>query len=195
MLLHGATTTGEYRGRDDAVMPLVNGSFAFLNVPAQDGTYVVQVASRQYEFLPVKVFVCMTCTPHVRAEMHNMTRKLAYPLLLQPAREAVFVREREPTDWLGMLTNPMVMMMLVMGGMSLMVSRMSSSLDDKTRAEVANSPMLKMMSSIQTGDIAGALHTIKQDAERKAAPARPKKRAGGGAASAASASSSMGALD
>ena len=92
------------------------------NVPT--GTYILSVASPDYSFDQVRIDVQeneVEVRPYAPGTPLNppSTITLSYPISLVPRQKHAYFVPRETFNLLGMLSNPMMLMMIAAGGMML----------------------------------------------------------------------------
>jgi len=91
-----------------------DGSFTVDGIPS--GSYVVEVANRDYVFEPVRVDI--TSKGKMRGRKLNLLQPavvsvVPYPLKLTGRQPANYFRKREEWRLMDMLMNPMVLMMVL----------------------------------------------------------------------------------
>jgi len=137
VLLNGGAYVGFVRN---------DGAFVIHNVPA--GSYVLDVAMNDFTFQPVRVDVSAKDKGKARASSLFKKDRLPYPLVMRPTPTEYF-QKRVPYDWLGMLKNPMVLMM----GVPLILMFMMPKLDPKemeaVQKDMGDGFLGKMMKATQ----------------------------------------------
>ena len=97
--------------------------------------------------------------PYVPGTPHDPPSSvtLRYPIILTPRQKAEYFVERQSFNALGMLKNPMVLMMIVMGGMVLAMPYIMKNLDPELVKEVNQSQARYsgLQSAMQSGDYRG----------------------------------------
>jgi hypothetical protein len=101
-------------------VPLSNGAFVIRDVPA--GVYTLAVQSVKFAFANVRLDVA---TDSIRARLADDTEgKLVFPLDLAPTSVVQYFAEEQQFRITSILFNPMILMMLVMGGMSFLLPKL-----------------------------------------------------------------------
>ncbi|EPT04254.1 hypothetical protein FOMPIDRAFT_1028022 [Fomitopsis schrenkii] len=144
-----------------------DGNFEIPDVPP--GTYLLSVLSHDHHFDKLRVDVFDTeSLPEVRPYIPGTplsppsTVNLPYPILLNPRHKNDYFVERQSFNLMGMFQSPMMLMMLVMGGMMLAMPYIMKSMDpealqdfNKRKARIG-----ALQGSLQSGDISGGLSAL-----------------------------------
>lgn len=125
-----------------------DGSFTVHNVPT--GSYVVDVISSSYAFVPVRVDV--SSRGNVRARELNRLKPSAvstlnYPLTLKPHAMTKYFQTREQFSILDMLKSPMVLLTVLPMLILLVLPKMMNTNDPELKKEMEES--MKMFSPNQ----------------------------------------------
>lgn len=103
-----------------------DGEFRFAAVP--DGSYLLEVYDLVHHYDPVLVEVSHQKDVKARGFLYDIKigkgRKLANPMVLAPSKQLAYFEQKEPFNPISYLKNPMVIMMLVSGGLYFMMKRM-----------------------------------------------------------------------
>eukprot|EP01102_Stenamoeba_stenopodia_P017601 TRINITY_DN6335_c0_g2_i2.p1 TRINITY_DN6335_c0_g2~~TRINITY_DN6335_c0_g2_i2.p1 ORF type:complete len:250 (-),score=65.85 TRINITY_DN6335_c0_g2_i2:254-1003(-) len=138
-------------GVDDKLIaiPRVGGKFIFHEVPV--GSYLLEVLSTEYEYPPLRVDVSTKFTGKLRARhLLNPSNHAAVPLVLTPERSVRYFEVREPFNVLGLLKNPMFLMLGFTLVMLVILPKMMSSLGNEAVEELQNSPLNQAGGLLQT---------------------------------------------
>eukprot|EP00668_Euglena_longa_P001952 GGOE01002277.1.p1 GENE.GGOE01002277.1~~GGOE01002277.1.p1 ORF type:complete len:268 (+),score=46.66 GGOE01002277.1:732-1535(+) len=102
-----------------------DGSFEIHGLEA--GTHLLDFNVPQHVFPQVRVDMSRKKKGKVRASIaeDGKVETIKYPLLLEPKAKAQYFVPREEYSMMGMLKNPMVIMMLVFGGMAFLMPRLA----------------------------------------------------------------------
>lgn len=101
-------------------VPLSNGAFVIRDVPP--GVYTLAVQSVKFAFANVRLDVA---TDSIRARLADEVEgKLVFPLDLSPTSVVQYFAEEQQFRITSILFNPMILMMLVMGGMSFLLPKL-----------------------------------------------------------------------
>ncbi|KAI0732320.1 hypothetical protein C8Q72DRAFT_142763 [Fomitopsis betulina] len=144
-----------------------DGNFEIPDVPP--GTYLLSVVSHDYHFDKLRVDVFETeSLPEVRPYILGTplsppsTISLPYPILLSPRHKNDYFVERQSFNLMGMFQSPMMLMMLVMGGMMLAMPYIMKTMDpealqdfNKRQARIG-----ALQGSLQSGDLSGGLSAL-----------------------------------
>uniref|UniRef100_A0A914WFY3 ER membrane protein complex subunit 7 beta-sandwich domain-containing protein n=1 Tax=Plectus sambesii TaxID=2011161 RepID=A0A914WFY3_9BILA len=117
-----------------------DGSFVISQVPS--GSYVVEVASKDYVFEPVRVDI--TSKGKIRGRRLNFLQPSAvstvqYPLKLIGRQPANYFRKREEWRITDMLMNPMVLMMVLPLLLIVVLPKLINTNDPELQREMAQS--------------------------------------------------------
>jgi len=118
-----------------------DGSFTFHDV--SPGSYILEILMVDYFFLPVRLDVSAREKGRVRASLlvpsssssqslslQNIRKdKLQYPLSLTPIHKPDYFQRRAPMNIMGMLKNPMVIMILITLVIVVVMPRMLANMD------------------------------------------------------------------
>lgn len=102
---------GKYAG-----LARTDGKFKLFNNPA--GTYSLEVKMVDFLFSPIRIDISARDKGKVsafRLASGGKRMVLRYPLLLRPIAKANYFAKRQPFNWMGLLRNPMVIMIGLMG--------------------------------------------------------------------------------
>ncbi|EJD04925.1 uncharacterized protein FOMMEDRAFT_81026 [Fomitiporia mediterranea MF3/22] len=148
-----------------------DGSFSIPDV--DEGSYILNVLSHDIMFDSFRVDVhspgesLPDVRPYVQGTPHNppSTITLQYPIALTPRQKANYFVEPQSFNALGMLQNPMVLMMLVMGVLVIGLPYLIKNLDPEVAKELneRQSRVSGIQSSIQSGDFRSGfvqIHTL-----------------------------------
>eukprot|EP00667_Euglena_gracilis_P015897 EG_transcript_16558 len=102
-----------------------DGSFEIHGLPP--GTHLLDFNVPRFVFPQVRVDLSRKKKGKVRASVaeDGKVETIKYPLLLEPKAVAQFFVPREEYSMMGMLKNPMVIMMLVFGAMAFLMPRLT----------------------------------------------------------------------
>ncbi|KAF8508118.1 hypothetical protein JB92DRAFT_2955032 [Gautieria morchelliformis] len=144
-----------------------DGRFAIPNV--DEGTYTLSVVSHDFQFDQLRIDVS-TAEPHVSVHAYVPGVPLfpappvsfIYPIVLSArARNSYFAR-REAFNPLDMLKSPMMLMMLVTGGLLFATPYLMANMDQEALSEVKGrqNKLLAAQNSIQNMDIDGLANLL-----------------------------------
>ncbi|KAF9821957.1 hypothetical protein IEO21_00387 [Rhodonia placenta] len=170
-----------------------DGSFVIPDVPA--GTYVLSVAAHDHVFDQLRVDVFETETlPEVRPYIPGTPLSpaavvtLPYPIVLAPRQRNDYFVPRQSFNLLAMFQNPMMLLMLGMGGLVVAMPYLMKNMDpamlqdfQKRQARIGS-----LQSSLQSGDLSGGLSALmdtgeeEKPAPKQTTPAGIKHRSGKG---------------
>jgi len=160
-----------------------DGSFVIPNVPA--GTYILSVLSPSFSFDGLRIDV-----QHDVAEIRPYapgtplepasTVTLSHPIILTPRHKHVFFIPRDSFNLLGMLANPMMLMMIAGGGMVFAMPYLTKNMDPESMEEL-KAQQAKLHSAMSTGDIKAGFSALMSDEQlvNKPAPATPATKSRG----------------
>ncbi|KIY72136.1 hypothetical protein CYLTODRAFT_486539 [Cylindrobasidium torrendii FP15055 ss-10] len=143
-----------------------NGTFTIYDVP--EGVYIFSVLSHDFVFDEMRVDVLadslVEVRPYALATRLNppAPRLLSYPMMLFPrSRNAYFVQP-ESFDITSMLKSPMILMMLVTGGLVLGMPYLMKNMDPEQLEEFKEQQarMAKMQSAMTSGDFKSGLSAL-----------------------------------
>jgi hypothetical protein len=165
---------------DRVSVPLASGAFVFTDVPA--GSYVLTVQSVKYVFGDVRVDVGAGTT---NADARGNTLKarslddadgklLALPLDLAASNVYVYYQEAPTFRVTSILFHPMILMMLVMGGMSFLLPKMVDKDAMKDLTNAANA----QVDAADSSEVASSSSTADKPAEEAPAILLPRLTAG-----------------
>jgi len=168
-----------------------DGSFVIPDVP--EGTYILNVAARNHLFDQYRIDIVDSLSPpEVRPYLPgtpllstaNSPVTIVYPLKVHPRYRNEYFVPKQSFNVMGMLQNPMIMMMGAVGVMVLALPYMMKNLDPEQLKEVQESQarIVKMQSSITSGDFTGIASALTEGsgdgASSSATPATPVKNRG-----------------
>ncbi|KAH9835628.1 uncharacterized protein C8Q71DRAFT_762844 [Rhodofomes roseus] len=144
-----------------------DGSFEIPDV--SPGTYILNVVSHDYQFDKLRVDVFETeSLPEIRPYIPGTPLSppssvtLPYPILLTPRVKNDYFIPRQSFNLMGMFQSPMMLMMLVMGGVMLAMPYILKTMDpdalqdfNKRQARIG-----ALQSSLQSGDLSGGLSAL-----------------------------------
>jgi len=147
-------------GGERVALVRADGSFRFDDVQV-GRSYLVEAVMKGQVFAPVRVTVSGSKgsggAVKVKAHLPTPTSpRVTYPLQLRSTRAAVYYSVREPVNWLGLLKNPMAIMMIVTLVMVVVMPRMMNNMDPAELEE-----MKKMQSNF-------SLDSLRRSLEEKA---------------------------
>ncbi|KZT74696.1 hypothetical protein DAEQUDRAFT_760722 [Daedalea quercina L-15889] len=151
-----------------------NGSFEIPDV--SPGVYILSVVSHDYHFDKLRVDVFETeSLPEVRPYIPGTPLSppspvtLPYPILLTARAKNDYFAPPQSFNLMGMFQSPMMLMMLVMGGMMLAMPYILKSMDpealqdfNKRQARIG-----ALQSSLQSGDLSGGLSALINPAQEE----------------------------
>jgi len=111
-----------------SAVPRQDGSFVFHEVP--EGNFLMEVYDTQRAWPMVRVEVGKTVPNGVTAvQMHNR-QKLQMPMQIKPVlAKQDFFEKRQGFQWSSLLMNPMMIMMLITGGIMFIMPKMMANMD------------------------------------------------------------------
>jgi len=141
-----------------------DGSFVIPDV--REGTYVLNIVARDHLFDQYRIDIVDSLSPpEVRpyipgtplSSTANSPITVTYPLSIHPRYKNEYFVPKQSFNVMGMLQNPMIMMMGAVGVMVLALPYMMNNLDPEQLKEVQQSQarVVKMQSSITSGDLSG----------------------------------------
>ncbi|KAL5498210.1 hypothetical protein ACEPAH_2340 [Sanghuangporus vaninii] len=161
-----------------------DGSFSIPDV--SNGSYILTVVSLDYAFdsLRVDVYPSGESLPDVRPYIpgtpHNppSTVSLQYPIVLTPRHKANYFVEMQSFNALGMLRNPMVLMMLVTAVLVFGMPYLIKSLDPDIAKELneRQARMVGIQSAVQSGDFRSGISALLAEPESDLSNAQPSPR-------------------
>lgn len=110
-----------------------NGGFHLRGVDA--GSYTLEVDFPGYFFTPISLEV--EEVGRVRASSTFRKEKVQYPLLLRPSTKAQYFVQRPPWNIKGMLMNPTVIMMGIMGVMVFAFPKLADTMAEEQKRQAA----------------------------------------------------------
>ncbi|PIL32041.1 hypothetical protein GSI_06745 [Ganoderma sinense ZZ0214-1] len=152
-----------------------DGSFVIPDVPA--GTYVLSVLAHDHAFEQIRVDVFESETlPEVRPYFPGTplsppsTVTLPYPITLSARGKYDYFIPRESFNVLAMFKNPMMMLMLVAGGLVLLTPTMMKNMDPEIMEEFKerHAKMSGAQSALQSGDLMGGFSQLLSAANEEA---------------------------
>ncbi|KAF9786971.1 hypothetical protein BJ322DRAFT_1052986 [Thelephora terrestris] len=168
-----------------------DGSFVIPDVPK--GTYVLNIVARNYLFDQYRIDVVDTLSaPEARpylpgtplSSTANSHVTIAHPLKVYPRFKNEYFVPKQSFNVMGMLQNPMIMMMGAVGVMVVAMPYMMKNLDPEQLKEVQQSQarMVNMQSSITSGDLSGIRSMFTEGSDNvgssSATPSTPVKNRG-----------------
>ncbi|KLO07575.1 hypothetical protein SCHPADRAFT_641811 [Schizopora paradoxa] len=137
-----------------------DGSFSIYDV--DEGSYILSVVSHDYVFDSLRIDVRPDSNskpqvrPYVAGTPHNppSTIALPYPITLTPRIKNVYFLDREAFNLLAMLRNPMILMMVVTGGLVMAMPYIMKNMDPELASEVRErqAKFANIQSAMQSGD-------------------------------------------
>ncbi|KAH9937616.1 uncharacterized protein B0H18DRAFT_1081740 [Fomitopsis serialis] len=138
------------------------------------GTYILTVISHDFHFDKLRVDVFETeSLPEIRPYIAGTPLSppssitLPYPILLTPRTKNDYFTPQQSFNLMGMFQSPMMLMMLVMGGMMLAMPYIMKTMDpdslqdfNKRQARIG-----ALQSSLQSGDLSGGLSALMSSAQ------------------------------
>ncbi|KAF9535849.1 hypothetical protein CPB83DRAFT_842451 [Crepidotus variabilis] len=136
------------------------GRFTIPDVP--DGSYLLSVHSHHYVFDQLRIDVANASAtpvevhPYIPGTPFNPSSAvvLPYPIVLAPKERYSFFMPRESFNIGGMLSNPMMLMMIGLGVFMLLTPYIMKNLDPETLEELKKE-QAKMHTALQSGDLKG----------------------------------------
>jgi len=168
-----------------------DGSFVIPDIP--EGTYIFNIVARNHLFDQYRIDVVdPLSSPEVRpyllgtplSSTANSHVTIAHPLKIHPRFKNEYFVPKQSFNVMGMLQNPMIMMMGVVGVMVVAMPYMMKNLDPEQLKEVQESQarMVKMQSSISSGDLSGITSMFTEGSgdrgSSSAVPSTPVKNRG-----------------
>jgi len=158
-------------------VPLASGAFVFADVPV--GSYVLTVQSVKFAFGDVRIDVgagadARASTLKARALDDADGKLLALPLDLAPSNVYVYYQEAPTFRVTSILFHPMILMMLVMGGMSFLLPKMVDKDAMKDLTNAANS----QIDAADSSDVASSAAAADKPVEEAPAILLPRLTAG-----------------
>merc|ERR1712065_43781 len=136
------------------------GEFGFrIPTPGEERvSYRVDVVAMEAVFPSVHVRVDprKPQTPIKAYAANDTSVRYAYPLVLRP----LSVSPPSPAILSMLLGNPMILMMVVMGGLSMLMPMLVESLPEEDKAELQNSALAKSQVQAQNMDFIGSLSSM-----------------------------------
>jgi hypothetical protein len=162
---------------DRVSVPLASGAFVFADVPV--GSYVLTVQSVKFAFGDVRIDVgagadARASTLKARALDDADGKLLALPLDLAPSNVYVYYQEAPTFRVTSILFHPMILMMLVMGGMSFLLPKMVDKDAMKDLTNAANS----QIDAADSSDVASSAAAADKPVEEAPAILLPRLTAG-----------------
>jgi len=174
-----------------------DGSFSIYDV--EEGSYILSVVSHDFLFDTLRIDVLSDpkshpqIRPYVPGTPHNppSTISLPYPIALTPRHKNIYFVDRESFDLLAMLRNPMILMMVVTGGLMLAMPYIMKNMDPELASEVRErqAKFANIQNAVQTGDFRTGFSALlneepapQSNAKKDASPANTPVKTKGGAA-------------
>lgn len=112
-------------GGERVMYTRADGSFQILDVPA--GAHLLDFSVANYIFPQVRIDMSKKKRGKFRASISEQGRveTVPYPLLMEPKARAQYFEPREEYTIGSIVKNPMVMMLLVFGGMAFLMPKMA----------------------------------------------------------------------
>ncbi|KAJ3552000.1 hypothetical protein NM688_g4387 [Phlebia brevispora] len=159
-----------------------DGGFTIPNV--LPGTYILSVISHDHVFDKLRVDIPESeSPPEVRPYIPGTPVSpasavvLPYPIVLSPTQKLDFFMPHQAFSLVGMFKNPMMLMMLVGGGMVFLMPYLMKNMDpevlqdfEKRQAKINN-----IQSSLQSGDLKSGFSALMSVAEEEASAAVDKQ--------------------
>ncbi|KIK71201.1 hypothetical protein GYMLUDRAFT_33341 [Collybiopsis luxurians FD-317 M1] len=170
---------------------LKNGSFLIPNVPS--GTYLLSVISHDYLFDQLRVDVTdsnVEVRSYIPGTPMNPSSPviLPYPIRLAARQKLNYFVPLESFDVMGMLKNPMILMMVFAGGLVLGMPYLMKNLDPESLEELKReqAKMSQAQSALTSGDfksgfsalMAAASGQDQASSSQSASPQAPRAQAG-----------------
>eukprot|EP00742_Colponemidia_sp_Colp-10_P003485 GILJ01003712.1.p1 GENE.GILJ01003712.1~~GILJ01003712.1.p1 ORF type:complete len:233 (-),score=41.20 GILJ01003712.1:165-863(-) len=156
-----------------------DGSFSIHNVPS--GTYLLEVFHSLYHFEPVRVDISKAnkIIATLSTLMDERGARLQYPLLLLPSRPYEFFEKREEMSIVGLVKNPMVLMVGFSLLMMFALPKMQQNMDPEQLKEMqqmtgGDMDPASMLKNLLSGGAAAA--PAVEQADPPARPARSGRR-------------------
>mmetsp|Transcript_30252 Transcript_30252/g.36737 ORF Transcript_30252/g.36737 Transcript_30252/m.36737 type:complete len:208 (-) Transcript_30252:142-765(-) len=131
-------------GDKRTTVPRVDGSFKFLDVPP--GTHLIEVVALGYFYPAIRVDVSARHDGRIHAAYAEDKKNVLGPeMLIQPVRKMEYFEKRPEFSVWGLVTNPMMMMMLF----SLFCVVVLSNIDPETMKEMQE--QMKELEKAQAG--------------------------------------------
>ena len=117
---------------------LPDGSFTFYRVPP--GVHLLDVQSREHHFSQVKIQLLSDsmdspkCIEYIYPGAPKQS--IDYPLVLTAHASYQYYEPRQGFNLYGIFKNPMLLMMLVMGGMMVLMPKMMEGLDPEQKEQM-----------------------------------------------------------
>lgn len=160
-----------------------DGSFTFYDV--QPGVHLLDVQSTTYMFSQVKIQVpeeyntdeALKCIEYYYPGAPKIALDCSSSIQLYAHAKYDYFEPRPKFSIFGLFKNPMMLMMLVSGGLMLLMPKMMEGMDDEQREQMRKQMELqkdptKLMSSLWS-DISGA---SSQDEQRQKSPSKSGKK-------------------
>jgi len=149
-----------------------NGSFVIPDVP--HGTYILSVIAHDYNFDELRIDVSdATLVPEVRPYIPGTPLNppssvlLTYPITLQPRKKLEFFMPVESFNLVAMFSNPMMLLMVVGGGMMLAMPYLIKNMDPESLQEFKEQQarMSGIQNAMASGDLKSGFSALLKAAE------------------------------
>merc|ERR1712000_664767 len=114
---------------------LNNGDFHFENIPT--GSYLLKILKIDYTFADIRIDVSTKKEGVIIARfVENPDMRLSLPLKILPKFPNVYFEKPPAFNILSIFAHPMILMMVLMGGMSFCLPKLMENVDQDTLKEV-----------------------------------------------------------
>ncbi|KDR85170.1 hypothetical protein GALMADRAFT_233834 [Galerina marginata CBS 339.88] len=164
------------------------GDFIIPDVP--EGTYILSITSHDFAFDQLRIDVTNSSSfpdirPYIAGTPMNPPSSvlLSYPISLSPREKSVYFVPPESFNLAGMLSNPMMLLMVGGAVMMLAMPYLMKNMDPEALQEFKEQQgkMGQIQSAFQSGDIKAGFSSIMAAADEQSGPtaATPPSRGGG----------------
>jgi len=149
-----------------------------------DGTYILSLISHDYFFNQLRLDV-KNSTAEVRLYVPGTPLNppspvlLPYPIVLIPREKSVYFVPPETFNLVAMMSNPMMLLMVLGGGMMLAMPYLLSHLDSDTTEEFKEQPG-RIKGALHSGDSKTRLASVVATADEHNNPVASSNKSGGG---------------
>ncbi|KAF7319920.1 DUF2012 domain-containing protein [Mycena kentingensis (nom. inval.)] len=164
---------------------LFDGSFRIYNV--SEGVYVLSVVSHDHVFDQLRIDVAESnyqVRPYALGTPLNPPSTIILSEISLPARAThAYYMPPQSFNLMGMLGSPMVLMLIVGGGMVFLMPYLMQNMDPETMKEFREqqAKYSGMQNAFATGDLKGGFSALMAEEEPKAAAAPPAAKGRSGA--------------